>query len=86
MARNPTPLSLDNLGPNREAHNARIRLLSGTLAAIGFAALIIGMLAPQIEYEPQNLQLASVIGVIIWFAFLGGALALLSGLKTKGEP
>ncbi len=85
MARDQTQLSLDNLGASRETHNARVRLLSGTLAAIGFAALIIGMLAPQIEFEPYNLQLAAIIGVLTWLAFLGGALALLSSLKSEDD-
>jgi hypothetical protein len=74
---------LSNLGPNREAHNERIKLFALGFNAIGLAALIGGLVAPTFDPTRQQGPLVSLIGVGVWMAFLLAAFQLLGYIKGK---
>ncbi len=67
---------LSNLGPNRDAHNERIKLF-----ALGFNA--IGLAAPAFDPTRQQGPLVSLIGIGVWMAFLLAAFQLLGYIKGK---
>ncbi|MEQ1618450.1 MAG: hypothetical protein ABL883_08925 [Terricaulis sp.] len=74
---------LNNLGPNREAHNERVKLFALGFNAIGLAALIGGLVAPIFDPTRQQGALFAIIGVGIWMVFLVAAFQMLGYIKAK---
>ena len=74
---------LSNLGPNRDAHNERVRLFALGLNAIGLAALIGGLVAPAFDPTRYHGLLPALLGVSIWMVFLVAAFELLGYIQSK---
>jgi hypothetical protein len=76
-------LPFDNLGPNRDSHNERIKLFALGLNAVGIAALIGGFFGPLFDpSRPFSPQTAGA-GVSIWLICLVAAFELLGYIKGK---
>ena len=74
---------LTNLGPNRDAHNERIKLVAGSLIAAGLASLIAGFLGPFFNAARNGTILGGGAGLAIWAALLLASYRLLGYIREK---
>ena len=74
---------LVDIGPNRDAHNERIKLIAVSANAAGIASLIGGVLAPMLDPTRQIRPVTAFLGIVLWAGFLLAALALLGYIRSK---
>jgi hypothetical protein len=76
-------LPLDNIGPNREAHNERIKLIAVSLNAAGLAALFGGVLGPLFDAARPFHGPQAAFGFVTWLAFFLAAYKVMGYIKAK---
>ncbi len=74
---------LSDLGPNRDAHNERIKLIAGSLNTIALSALIGGVISPLFTAGRVLGGLAVLFGVLIWLGFSFAAYHILSYTRSR---
>lgn len=74
---------LNDLGPNRDAHNERIKLIAGSLNAIGVAALIGGVVSPLFDVSRVSGALSVLIGLSMWVGFSFAAYQILGYIRSR---
>lgn len=74
---------LSDLGPNREAHNERIKLVAFSLNAAGIASLVGGLLAPLFDPSRPFHGALALVGVAVWLVCLVAAYQILGYTRGK---
>jgi hypothetical protein len=72
----------DNLGPNREAHNERVKFIAVILNAVGLGVLAAGVVGS--VFDPaRGLSFVALPAVAIWLAATLGAYHVLGYMRAK---
>ena len=74
---------LGKVGPNRDSHNERIKLVAPSFNAIGLAALLGGLIAPSFDPTRHQGPVTAIAGVVLWMVLLLAALELLGYIQSK---
>ena len=74
---------LSDLGPNRDAHNERIKLFATSLNAVGLASLIGGLLGPLVDPSRHGNVVTVTAGTSLWLVFSFAAYQLLRYIRAK---
>jgi hypothetical protein len=75
---------LSDLGPNRDAHNERIKLFATSLNGVGLACLIGGVVGPALDPSRGMQTGAIALGIALWAGFSFAAYRLLHYIQPKG--
>jgi hypothetical protein len=74
---------LADIGPNRGAHNERVKLIAGAINAAGVAAAIAGVVGPLFDTARRTSAADALLGLLFWGACLLAAFEVLGYIKAK---
>ena len=74
---------LSDLGPNRDAHNERVRLLANGAHALGLAVLVGGFLGPLFDADRHGTIAGALGALFLWLVFVLTAFWILGYTRGK---
>jgi hypothetical protein len=77
------PLPPRDLGPNRDSHNERVKLIAVILNAIGLASFAGGILGPLLDPAKELNPFIVVPALVIWVCVTLAAYHVLGYIRSK---